>query len=132
MFKISTKADYALIIMLELAKHPKLSYLALSSIAKKMKISASYLTQIAQPLVKANLVISKEGQSGGLRLARSARQISILDILEAIDGGAKLKCFQSGAKACPSIKLCGVKSAWLIIIDDIKISLKKRRLSDLC
>ncbi|MBL7058569.1 Rrf2 family transcriptional regulator [Patescibacteria group bacterium] len=131
MFKISTKSDYALIIMMELAKNANLGYLSLSIIAKKMQISASYLTQIAQPLIKANLIESREGKMGGLKLAKSAKKISVLDIMEAIENTGQLKCFQVGKRTCPNIKLCGVKKAWLSIITNMKEVLIKEKLSDL-
>ncbi len=129
MLNISTKTDYALMIMIELAKSYKLGYLSLSKIATKMNVSASYLTQIAQFLIKAGLVDSKEGKFGGLKLAKSAKSISVLNVLEAIDENIGLKCIGTNSKKCPSINQCGAKSAWLIITNDLKKILTKKKLS---
>lgn len=131
MFNISTKADYALIIMMELAKHEKLGYLTLSAISKKLKLSSPYLTQIAQPLIKSGLIESREGKGGGLKLARKSGSISVLDIVEIVEGEVELRCFQVGRKKCTSIKCCSVKSVWVGIINDVRSLLSKKKLSNL-
>ena len=131
MFNISTKVDYALIIMIELARYEKLGYLSMSKVAKKLKLSAAYLAQIAQPLIKSGLIESREGKNGGLRLSRRSKTISVLEIIEITEGEVELRCFQVGKKICPSIRMCGVKSAWVDIINDVRKVLDKKKLSNL-
>ena len=60
MFTISAKADYGLIIMLELAKNHGQGYLAMTNISATRSLSSHYLTQITKPLREANLLKSKE------------------------------------------------------------------------
>ena len=86
MFNLSTKSDYGFIVMLELAQKYQRGLLSLSDIARRRKLSSGYLVQIIQPLVKAKLIVSKEGKSGGYQLARNPKQISILEIIEALEG----------------------------------------------
>ncbi len=86
MFNISAKADYALVIMLELARFAKANarraknndgYLSISEITATRKLSPAYLTQITRPLKKASLLLSKEGKTGGYMLAKSPEAISV-------------------------------------------------------
>ena len=130
MFQISAKTDYGLLIMLTLARQSG-QITPLSPLAKHLGVSSSYLSQIAKDLTKAHLINSKEGVGGGYYLARSAEQIRILDILEALSGKMKVRCAHGEAKTCPHFKQCGLKSAWPILLDDIKSSLAKRSLASL-
>ncbi|MDX9779026.1 MAG: Rrf2 family transcriptional regulator [Patescibacteria group bacterium] len=130
MFQISAKTDYGLLIMLTLARQAG-QIVPLSPLAKHLGVSSSYLSQIAKELSKAHLIKSKEGVGGGYYLAHSAKQIRILDILEALSGKMKVRCAHGEAKVCPHFRQCGLKSAWPILLDDIKSSLAKRNLASL-
>lgn len=130
MFQISAKTDYGLLIMMTLA-HRSGSIEPLSPLAKHLGVSSSYLSQIANSLQKAHLIKSKEGVKGGYYLARPASKISVLEILEALSGKMKVRCAHGEAKACPHFKQCGLKSAWPILLDDIKSSLTYRSLASL-
>lgn len=130
MFQISSKIDYGLLIMLDLARRPGLVQ-PLSPLAKHLGVSSSYLSQIAKSLHKKGLIKSREGVKGGYYLARPAEKIEVLEILEALSGKMKVRCAHGEAKACPHFKQCGLKSAWPILLDDIKQSLSKRSLASL-
>lgn len=130
MFQISAKTDYGLLIMMTLARKSD-SITPLSPLAKHLDVSSSYLSQIANSLQKANLIKSKEGVKGGYYLARLASKISILEILEALSGSIRVRCAHGEAKVCPHFKNCGLKSAWPILLGDIKGSLAHRSLASL-
>ena len=91
MFKISAKTDYGLLIMLELARYSG-QIVPLSPLAKVLKVSSPYLRQVARSLQKADLIKSKEGAGGGYYLSRSAKEIKVLEILEALSGTIKVRC----------------------------------------
>ena len=91
--------------MLFLAKQPlgKVSYTA--DIAKVEQIPASFLAKVINQLAKGGLVISRRGPTGGLELARAASDITLRDIMEAIEGEIAINvctssqdytCFRSG------------------------------------
>lgn len=130
MFQISAKTDYGLLIMITLARQAD-SITPLSPLARKLKLSSSYLSQIATLLQKAKLIKSKEGVGGGYYLARLADKISVLEILEALSGKMKVRCAHGEAKACPHFKQCSLKNAWPVLLDDIKNSLANRSLASL-
>jgi len=129
MFQLNAKTDYGLLIMLELAAADSIT--PLSPLAKRLKVSSPYLSQIANSLFKAGLVKSKEGATGGYYLARPAKEISVWSILEALTGEVKVRCTDSGHKTCPNYRACGLKSAWPLLLEDIKASLEGRTLADL-
>lgn len=129
MFKVDSKVDYGLLIMLELAAKEK-ELTPLSKISKRLKISSVYLTQIAKLLAQAGLIESREGVLGGYKLKRSARKINLLEIIEALEGAVEKRCLNH-SKTCPSMSTCKAGKAWDLILPNIKIVLEKQTLFSL-
>jgi len=84
--KISRSMGYALIASGYIAMNGKDGPVLAADIAKEYIIPLEYLLKILQHLVKAGVLRSKRGPRGGFSLARGAEEITILDILEAVDG----------------------------------------------
>lgn len=132
MFTIKTKIDYGLIIMIAMARNYKKGFLALSNVLKEKNISANYLTQIAQYFLRAGLIVSKEGSGGGYRLAKSPNKISVLQIIEALEGdGINIKCLSEKKDICSCKNKCETRRLWVDIIKDIKIVLGRKKLGEL-
>ena len=129
MFQIKARVDYGLMIMLELARRPKF-ILSLTGLAKRLGISSVYLIQISQSLTKAGLIKSKEGAQGGYILAKPAGQISLLSIIEALEGNIAARCLSAG-KQCACFSGCQARGVWGLILSDIRLTLKKRTLASL-
>ena len=130
MFSISAKADYGLIIMLELAKHYGQGYLAMSDISTAKNLSSHYLTQITKPLRQAKLLASKEGKTGGYTLNKKPDQITVLEIIEALEGKIKLNRYDCSS-ICSAFANCEVRTIWPAIMVDIKKLLQAKTLADL-
>jgi Rrf2 family protein len=127
MLKIDAKTDYGLLIMLELARNNG-KIVPLGPLAKHLGVSSPYLSQIAKSLQKADLIESREGAGGGYFLSRPAMEIGVLEILEALSGKMKVRCHH---ESCSHFGQCGLRSAWPLILDDIKSSLDGRTLASL-
>lgn len=115
MFKISTKGDYGLLLMSALAEKIKegRTYVSLREIAVAKKLSPPYLSQIILPLKKAGLVKSKEGRDGGYALARPAEKITMMEVLEVLEGPVSpVRCCGNTKARCGSESHCQVKFAW--------------------
>ena len=84
--KISTKGTYAVQLMIYLARCKNSSPVPLKEVCENTRISKKYLEQIGLTLATAKLVRSTRGASGGYKLARSAKDITMLDILMATEG----------------------------------------------
>lgn len=83
--KLSTKGRYAVIAMIELALHDERGLLPLGELTLSQDISISYLEQLFAKLRTAGLVTGVRGPRGGYRLARTADQISVGQIIRAVD-----------------------------------------------
>ena len=119
--KISTKGRYALRLMLELALHDANQWISVKEIAKNQEISGKYLEQIITQLHRAMLVQSVRGAQGGYKLARPAGEISVGDVLRALEGSLDaVTCNGGGEHSCQGADLCVTRYVWQRINNSIK------------
>lgn len=112
--KISTKGRYALRTMIDLATHDNDRPIPLKHIAARQNISLKYMEQIISLLIKAKLVKSVRGNSGGYLLSRSTMQYTAGDILRAAEGDmSPIACVRDNESAdCSRADTCGVLPFW--------------------
>ena len=84
--KISRSTGYALLAVGYIAQNQDRKIILSQSIAKEYDIPLEYLLKILQQLVKANVLRSKRGPRGGFSLGKPATKISMLDVIEAVEG----------------------------------------------
>ena len=84
--KISRSTGYALVAVGYIAQHYQESAVLAARVSKEYTIPLEYLLKILQQLVRANVLRSKRGPRGGFFLARPAEDITLLEIVEAVDG----------------------------------------------
>jgi len=84
--KISRSTGYALLAVGYLAQNQKKGIILSQDISKKYNIPLEYLLKILQQLVKANILRSKRGPRGGFSLGKPATKITLLQVIEAVDG----------------------------------------------
>ena len=110
---VSTKGRYALRIMVDLARSTGEEPVPLKEVAQRHGISGKYLEAIVKLLVQAGLVIGARGKGGGYKLARSAGEITILEILDATEGSlVPVSCLEGDAAACPKAGQCVTLPMW--------------------
>jgi Rrf2 family transcriptional regulator, nitric oxide-sensitive transcriptional repressor len=102
---ISQTAEYALRSVVCLASQPQTA-LTTVQIAKITKVPGSYLSKVLQALGKAKIVRSQRGLHGGFSLARPAEELSLLDVINAVDpiqhiDRCPLNLDQHGSNLCP-------------------------------
>ena len=107
MLKLSKKADYALIAVRHLATHP--GDASSSDIAEAYGISAPLLAKVLQRLARHAVVKARHGSSGGYQLARPARDISALDVINAVDGPVVITSCVTNHGACDQSSTCTVR-----------------------
>src|SRR3990172_8701547 len=91
----STKAEYGARLMVELGRTADSAPVSLSAVADAELLPLSYLEHLVAKLREAGLVASTRGAHGGYRLARPAREIEMLEVVEALEGPiAPMECFQ--------------------------------------
>lgn len=86
MMKISTKGQYALLIMTELAQQPTDRFIPLKLLSHRHNLSVKYLEQILIQLSKAGLVAGVRGSNGGYKLVKPTEQYTTGQILRALEG----------------------------------------------
>ncbi|OHB57662.1 MAG: hypothetical protein A2173_04580 [Planctomycetes bacterium RBG_13_44_8b] len=84
--RISRSTGYALLAVGYIAKNENKKTILSQDISKEYDIPLEYLLKILQQLVRANVLHSKRGPRGGFSLAKPTKQISMLDMIEAVDG----------------------------------------------
>ena len=86
MMKISTKGQYALLIMTELAEQPEDKFIPLKLLSHRHNLSTKYLEQILIQLSKAGLVVGVRGSNGGYKLVKKTEEYTTGEILRALEG----------------------------------------------
>lgn len=110
--QITRQADYALRAMLYLANLPLQERASTSKIAAEQKIPTSFLAKIISQLSIAGLIHTSRGAGGGVSLARKPEQISLLDVVEAIDGPISLNECTRDPSICSFGESCPLHEVW--------------------
>jgi Rrf2 family protein len=84
--RISRSTGYALLATCYIAKHSDKTIVSSQTISRQYEIPLEYLLKILQQLVRGNILRSKRGPHGGFSLARPAKKITVLQVIEAVDG----------------------------------------------
>ena len=130
MFKVSTKGDYGLVLLSALAESASREFLSLSAVAKAKHLSVQYLSQIVLPLKEAGIVESKEGKRGGYRLAKGPSEITLMEVLEVLEGGIKPVpcCDGTGETECERAGNCSIEDVWRDASDLMRHFLENKRI----
>lgn len=132
--KLTTKARYGLRAVLDLALNAGEDTVALSQVAERQSISMNYLEQLIAKLKKAGIVTGIRGAQGGYMLAIPAEEISIGDILRALEGDLNpVDCSEinESKTVCSNSDLCVTKYVWKRISDSINDTVDGIKLSEL-
>jgi len=110
--QITKQADYALRAIVFLAQIGKDEKASTSKIAKAQKIPPSFLAKIISQLSIAGLIHTSRGARGGVSLAKEPEDISVLDVIQAIDGPVILNECTENPDACPFQSSCPLFKIW--------------------
>ena len=110
--QITRQADYALRAMLFLAKLEPNQRAATSQIAETKKIPPSFLAKIISQLSIAGLIHTSRGARGGVSLAREPKDVTVLEVVEAIDGPISLNECTITPDGCQFSEDCPIHDIW--------------------
>ncbi len=110
--QITRQADYALRAMLFLSQLEPTQRAATSQIAEAQHIPPSFLAKIISQLSIAGLIHTSRGARGGVSLARSPEEVTILEVVEAIDGPISLNECTHSISSCPFGESCPLRPLW--------------------
>ncbi|OQB25336.1 MAG: HTH-type transcriptional regulator CymR [Firmicutes bacterium ADurb.Bin182] len=130
--KLSTRGRYGLKAMVDLSVEYGRGRLAVSALAEKQGISDAYLEQLIGVLKRAGLVRSSRGAQGGYTLSRPPEQISVEEVLRALEGTTDLiDCVGVDSVDCESACSCSARPLWLKLQSRINEVLKTTTLKDM-
>jgi Rrf2 family protein len=110
--QISRRIEYGLRAMVCLAAQPEGRVMSFREIARRMTVPQDFLAKILKQLVTRRLVASTRGARGGYKLGRPAREISFLEVIEAVEGPVVVNLCQEGHDACRMSRACTLYGVW--------------------
>jgi Rrf2 family protein len=110
--QISRRIEYGLRAMVCLAAQPEAKVMPFREIARRMNVPQDFLAKILKQLVTRQLAVSTRGARGGYRLGRPSRQISFLDVIEAVEGPVVVNLCQDGHDSCRLSRGCTLYGVW--------------------
>ncbi len=114
MLRISKLTDYATVIMSFLALDP-LRIVSATLIAKEIHLSIPTVSKVLKILCEAKLVKSHRGTGGGYQLARPATEITVAEVVSAVEGSLAMTECCAGKSLCALDSLCSIKENWKVI-----------------
>ena len=122
--QITRQADYATRTILYLARADRNERVATGQIAREEKIPPSFLAKIISQLSIAGLLNTSRGAHGGVSLAREPEKITLLEVIEAIDGPILLNVCVEHQGTCEMEENCSLQLTWCEIQNELVAKLK--------
>ena len=118
--RLSSLADYAVVMLAAAARHPA-ARLSASTLAEETGVPLPTAQKLMGRLAAAGLLTSARGTGGGFLLARGPQEISLADIVEAVEGPIALTaCVEHGRHDCGLDHQCAVKPHWSAVNDALR------------
>ncbi|MFN2483649.1 MAG: Rrf2 family transcriptional regulator [Candidatus Limnocylindria bacterium] len=130
--RFSTRGEYGVRVMITLARSHGDGPLSLAEIARRERLPHAYLEQLVGDLRKAGLVLARRGQSGGYQLSRDAAQISMAEVMRALEGPIlQMPCAGvSDAEVCDRPQPCSVHEVFQRVYESVNGTLATTMLAD--
>ncbi|MBS0357956.1 MAG: SUF system Fe-S cluster assembly regulator [Proteobacteria bacterium] len=130
MLRVSKLADYGSVLMVQLARHRD-AVLTATDLAEKTRIKLPTVSKLLKLLAKRNLLESHRGVNGGYGLARAPEEISIAEIIQAVEGKPALTECSFHAGDCALEPICEIRGNWRLISDAVYAALDSVSLAKL-
>ncbi len=132
MLKLSTKGQYGVRAMFELAKHYEQGPLTIKEIASRQDVSVAYLEQLLNTLRRSDLIKSQKGPGGGYAINKKPVEITVGMILNSLEGPVAItQCLDPAAKGCKRVDGCVARLLWKSLGEKIEDFLDTINLNDL-
>lgn len=125
----SRQCEYAIQAVLYVALEREEELISIKELARRLRIPYHFLAKIFQRLTRKGLLVSQKGPAGGFKLGKPAGQITLYEIVEAIDGvGFSSNCVL-GFPECSGANPCAVHEQWSGVRDEISAMLARRNVA---
>lgn len=129
--QLTLKGDYAVRVVIDLATQPGDATVKSGDLCRRTGVPAAFLSKIVQALAHAGLVHTRRGALGGVALLRAPRAISLLDVIEAVEGPIHLNRCLVRPGLCPRDRFCPVHPVWARIQAVVTHELESVRIEEL-
>jgi FeS assembly SUF system regulator len=131
MLRLSKMTDYAVVVMGEMARRPQETMTA-TGLAERTSLPAPTVQKILKLIARDGLAVSIRGAAGGYRLARGAAEISVADVIAAVDGPIALtECVDGAPNACGVGQVCAMRGNWDRVNRAVQTALESVSLADM-
>ena len=131
MIKVTRLADYAVSIIYAFSDSEK-EILSSQNIVEKTKLHKATVNKLLAQLVKKNVLEPFRGTKGGYRLKKGLDNISIRELIEAIEGPVLLTdCLNKNANNCNLFNVCNTKNIWSFVNTEINNTLENIKIKDI-
>jgi len=131
MFSISRQTDYAARIVLHLACQEAGRRVAIVSMARERKLPVPFVRRIVSSLVEKGILSAVRGVGGGVSLARDAQDLTLWDVVEAVEGPQCPSPCHAEPRVCPLSSGCPIRGVWTSAANVLENHLRSIRMSDL-
>ena len=141
MFRLSKLTDYGIVILAEMARRSSRgesaetpegsSSLNARELAEHVDLPLPVVSKVLKALTRAEILTSQRGTKGGYSLAREPEELTVAEMIAALDGPLALTQCNEGPAVCDLEATCSVKSPWLVINHVVQNALASITLADL-
>lgn len=132
MIKLGKLTDYAIVVMVQLAREGDNASRSAPVLAEKTGLPEPTVSKVLKTLARENLVTSVRGAQGGYKLASEPRALSVRAIIEAVEGPiAIVSCIEGTNDPCQSASRCPTKGKWDPVNRAIRSALEELTLADM-
>lgn len=133
MIRLTKQADYGIVLMAHVARGgERWEQFNAKQLAEETQLAAPMVSKILKSLCKSGLLVSTRGAAGGYRLGREAEDISVADVVRALEGPIALtECVDLAESDCGIELSCPVRSNWRRINDAVTHALSQVKISEL-
>ncbi len=131
MIRVSRMADYGVVAMTHIARRAEDMHTA-ASVAQATGVPLPSATKLLKLLARHDILTSQRGAKGGYTLRRAAAEISVADLIVAIDGPIALAdCLEGSPGHCGLESFCSIRSPWQKVTDAIRVALEEVSLAQM-
>jgi FeS assembly SUF system regulator len=131
MIRLSRITDYGIVLMVRLAQNPDDEARNARNLASEAELPAPVVSKVLKTLARAGLLSSQRGSKGGYTLARNAEDISVPEMITALEGPISLTECSAHPGVCSQESSCGVREPWQRINSAVHDALSKITLADI-
>jgi Rrf2 family iron-sulfur cluster assembly transcriptional regulator len=127
----SRQCEYGLQAVLYLALKPQGEMTSIKELTKQLEIPYHFVAKILQDLSRKGLLVSLKGPAGGFSLAKLAKDITLFQIVDAIDGDAFMHNCVLGFPQCTGKNPCAVHEKWVVLRDELYSMLVSKNVAEM-